>query len=780
MRAPHLPIPRSNADAHARLPCADSGVVYNGGSAPRHLSVTGTTMAYSTAVPLVVDEPAPLDKYLRSKLPPDPNLVLKSVPLPNSEQPGFSAIYRNMASPDKVVLCLHPQLTTLYELFEHSAQLYQKQEAFGTRVTNPDGTYGDYQWEDYLTVYRRRLNLGAGIFFVLENNPFRTDSEVHQRCFYTPTRPEVGPGQSPVDALPFVVTLYSHNRAEWVLSDCACVAYSLCSTALYDSLGPETLKYILELTQSPIIICSKDKIAGIIKLKQQFPDELANVIAIVLMDSLDNDAPLVDAAKAANIMAYDIRQVERFGEINPLPVVPPSPNTVYTISFTSGTTGANPKGVVLMNRQAVAAVTFCSTQAENVDNPTAYSFLPLAHIYERMTCQFALFKGARIGFPPLSLPLTLLEDVQLLRPHMLALVPRVYSKLEAGIKAQTINNDEKPILKSLFTRAIAKKMELQLKEEGDPGHHLLYDRLLGVLRKKLGMDRLIGFTTGSAPIAPETIKFMKAAVNCGMSQGYGLTESFAGVMLTPKYDIHPGLCGLIAVTCEMRLREIPEMGYTANDEGGPRGELLLRGPQIFTEYYKNPEETAKALDKDGWFYTGDVARIDSTQYNRIHVIDRVKNYLKLSQGEYVTPERCENLYMATNPALGQIYVHGDGLQNYLVGVLGIEDAVALEFFSKLYGTKFVTHVEALDYANKPENKRKLLQYLNNNVGDKLQSYEKLKNVRIAIDPLGAPGGEMLTPTIKIKRALALKHFRDLFDELYAEGNLFESASKPKL
>lgn len=738
-------------------------------------------MAYSAAVPLVKDDAIQLDKYLRTKLPLDEKTVLKSVPLPGSEQPGFSAIYRNQASPDKVVLCIHPQLTTLYDLFEHLAKIYQKQEAFGTRITNPDGSYGDYQWILYEDVYRRRLNLGAGIFFVLENNPFRTDSEVHQKCVYTSTRPETAAGQSPVDALPFVVTLYSHNRAEWVLSDCACVAYSLCSTALYDSLGPETLKYILELTQSPILICSKEKIANLIKLKERFPEELSNVIAVILMDAFnDNDNSLVEAAKAANIMAYDIHQVERYGEINPLPVVPPSPNTVYTISFTSGTTGANPKGVVLMNRQAVAAVTFCATQAENIDNPTAYLFLPLAHIYERMTCQFALFKGARIGFPPSALPLTLLEDVQLLRPHMLALVPRVYSKLEAGIKQQTVNNEEKPILKSLFTRAINKKMELQLREEGDPGNHILYDRLLGLLRKKIGMDRLVAFTTGSAPIAPETIKFMKAAVNVGMSQGYGLTESFAGVMLTPKYDINPGSCGLIAVTTEMRLREIPEMGYTANDEGGPRGELLLRGPQIFTEYYKNPEETEKALDKDGWFYTGDVARIDAKNFNRIHVIDRVKNYLKLSQGEYVTPERCENLYMATNPALGQIYVHGDGLQNYLVGVLGIEDAVAPEFFSKLYGTKFPTHAEALTYANKPENKKKLLNYLNGNVGDKLQSYEKLKNVRIAIDPLGTPGGDLLTPTIKLKRAVALKHFRDLFDELYAEGNLFESAAKPKL
>ncbi|KAK7677972.1 hypothetical protein QCA50_019054 [Cerrena zonata] len=96
-----------------------------------------------------------------------------------------------------------------------------------------------------------------------------------------------------------------------------------------------------------------------------------------------------------------------------------------------------------------------------------------------------------------------------------------------------------------------------------------------------------------------------------MSQGYGLTESFAGICCSLTYDANPGSCGPISVTTEMRLREIPEMGYHANDEGGPRGELLLRGAQIFTHYYKDPEETRKSIDDQGWFYTGDIAKVDA-------------------------------------------------------------------------------------------------------------------------------------------------------------------------
>ena len=130
---------------------------------------------------------------------------------------------------------------------------------------------------------------------------------------------------------------------------------------------------------------------------------------------------------------------------------------------------------------------------------------------------------------------------------------------------------------------------------------------------------------------------MKAALNVGIMQGYGLSESFAGCMASSKFEPEAATCGATSITTEVKLKDLVEMGYTSKDEGGPRGELLLRGPQIFREYYKNPEETAKAIDEDGWFHTGDVAKINSK--GRISIIDRAKNFFKLAQGEYVTPEK---------------------------------------------------------------------------------------------------------------------------------------------
>lgn len=712
-------------------------------------------------VPFVKDGAPFVAKQLSENYPLPPDKVYRSVEVPYLKEAGYSLIYRNAALPTHLVSCPHPQLTTLYELFEFLAQLYQDREAFGIRRQLEDGSYGDYEWNTYADVYRRRINLGAGLFFILNTNRFRRPTKNYE---YNP-RPQKSP---------FIVTLYSHNKPEWVLTDCACVAYSLCSTALYDSLGSDTSRYILELTESPVVVCLKENVSKVIELKRKY--RLCNIIAIVSMDSLEQNQELVEAGEAAEIMVYDIHQVEAYGEAVPLPVIPPTPETPYTISFTLGTSGAFPKGVELLNRNAVSGVTYRLSQTIKLDDYTCYLFLPLAHIYERMTNQFNLFRGARIGFPKGNSPASLMEDTKLLRPHLLALVPRVYSKLEATLKAMTIHHPD-PMMRSLYTKAIAKKMELQLQTEGDPGNSIWVDLVLWRIRKQLGWERLLYFSTGSAPLAPELIQFIKACLNVGMSQGFGMTETFAGVSTLPIYDIHPGSCGSISITCEMRLKELPQMGYVSNDPNGPRGELLLRGPQIFNRYYKNPEETAAAIDADGWFHTGDVAWISPADHNRVYVIDRVKNYLKLSQGEYVTPERCENLYMATNPHVAQIFVHGDALQNYLVAVVGFDPALAPEYMSKLTKRQFEDYNQVLDFLQDPVNKRVVIDSLNRNVGAKLQGFEKIKNVRFALSPLGVAGGDFLTPTSKLKRPMATKNFLSTFEELYLEGSLFERDAK---
>ena len=714
-------------------------------------------------VSLFREDPKHILKTINAHLPVDPRSLAKSVPLPNTEAPGFSPIYRNAFSPDALLNVPYPGLDTLYKLFEYAVDVHGNKPALGSRVKNSDGTFGEYVFQNYDTIRTRRNNLGSGIFFILQNNPYKTDSDAHKKLKYDPNSENS-----------FILTIFSHNRPEWALCDLASVAYSITNTALYDTLGPDTSKYILNLTESPIVICSKDKIRGLIDMKNKYPEELSNLITLVSMDDLTTeDSILKNYAHENNITVFDIKQVEKLGEINQLDPIPPTPETEFTITFTSGTTGANPKGVVLTHKNAAAGVTFLYCNFMGKENVRFYSFLPLAHIYERANIQFALSLGSAIGFPQGPSPLTLLDDVKVLKPDLLALVPRVYTKLEAAIRAQTINNTEKPWLQSIFSTAINAKMEAHAKKENEHTNpsFLVYDRILGLLKKKIGFDNVITMTTGSAPIAPETIKFLKAAVNVGFAQGYGLSESFAGVMASSKYETESTSCGAISVTTEMKIRDIPEMGYSAHDKEGARGELLLRGPQIFKEYYKNPEETAKAVDEDGWFYTGDVACIDSE--GKVKIIDRVKNFFKLAQGEYVSPEKIEGLYLSQFPYIAQLFVHGDSLQTFLVGVVGLDPTTIGTYIKKRFKDEIVNQADIIEFFKSPRNRKVLLDDMNKSIGKHLQGFEKLHNIDISFEPLTVERN-VITPTMKIRRPIAANYFKQEIENMYNEGSLIRN------
>lgn len=709
-------------------------------------------------------------ELLSKNLPINPKDLSDSVALANSAKPGFSSVYRNKFSPEKLMDAPHPSMNTLQKMMEYAKTYYPNEQCFGSRKQLADGTYAPYEWETYAQVMDRQKNFGAGVFFILNNNPYKTNSPAHAKI---DNHFNKGSEDS------FVLSIFSHNKAEWVITDMACVHYSITNTALYDSLGPEASKYILELTESPIVVCSKDKLQKVIDLKKKFPKELSNLISIVSMESLDltsnnsADSQTLLSAKEAQLTLFDFKQVEKLGEIYPAKEVIATPDTVYTISFTSGTTGSNPKGVVLTNRNACSATTFCLTNIASKKKLISYCFLPLAHIYQRQTVYFLFVMGLASGYPQSASPLGLLDDVKLLRPNVLGLVPRVFTKLEAAIKAQTTHNDEKPILKSIFTKAINTKMELQSRDDSEVAGHLLYDRVLSLLRKKLGFDNLDLFTTGSAPISPDTVKFVRAAFNTGLSQGYGLTESYAGICCSLKLEGNPGSCGSISVTTEMRLRDIPEMNYLSSDKGGPRGELLIRGPQIFKEYYKNEGETKKSFDEDGWFYTGDIARIDG-ETGRLYIIDRVKNFFKLAQGEYITPEKIENSYLSSLPIIQQLYIHGDSLKTFLIAVVGVEPESIKKWLDTTFGVKqseLSTNDAIVEYMNRTEVKTKFLTQMNQSIGSSLQGYEKVHNIFIDIEPLTIERN-VITPTLKIKRPIASKFFGKQFESLYNEGSLF--------
>ena len=240
--------------------------------------------------------------------------------------------------------------------------------------------------------------------------------------------------------------------------------------------------------------------------------------------------------------------------------------------------------------------------------------------------------------------------------------------------------------------------------------------------------------------------FLRVALGTDISQGYGLTETYAMATVQSFNDITAGNCGRLGLCTEACLVSLPDMEYSVDDKPHPRGELLLRGSNVFREYFKNPEETAKVMTEDGWFRTGDVCAVD--EMGRFIIIDRRKNVLKLAQGEYISPERLEGVYLSELGYFAQGYIHGDSLQTYLVAIFGVQPDTFAPFASKVLGRSIdPTDIEAIKSVVNDDKLRKAVLRDLERVAKKhkLAGYERIKNCSLMVDPFTIENN-LLTPT----------------------------------
>ena len=176
--------------------------------------------------------------------------------------------------------------------------------------------------------------------------------------------------------------------------------------------------------------------------------------------------------------------------------------------------------------------------------------------------------------------------------------------------------------------------------------------------------------TGSAPIDKTVIDFLKLCFCCPIMEGYGLTESAAGTCVMDVADTITGHVGGPVESAKFRLKDLPEMSYMSTDKPYPRGECCMKGPCIFSGYYKRPDKTAECFDEEGWFLTGDVVQVYPN--GSMKIIDRSKNIFKLSQGEYIAPEKIEGI-LGLSQAIAQCFVYGDSFKNSVVAIVVPEE-----------------------------------------------------------------------------------------------------------
>ncbi|OJD12742.1 hypothetical protein AJ78_06720 [Emergomyces pasteurianus Ep9510] len=691
---------------------------------------------------------------------PPPKGTPESVQIPGTEQPGRSRVYRHWKiGSGELLKTLDPEVRTAHDLFESSAKRYPKNPCLGARSWDPvNKIWGPFQWMDYQTVKTRRAAFGVGLV------------ELHNRLGVKGSQYGVG--------------LWCQNRPEWQLTDLGCMSQSLYTVSIYETLGAEATKFIIENAELSCVVASLPHIATLIELKRELP----SLKFIVCMDPLDAGEQtgyskrdiLAPLAAAVGLQIYSMSEVEELGASLNRPYNPPSADDVVTINYTSGTTG-NPKGVVLTHGNAVAAIS--SGMASNMHYPTDIfcSYLPLAHIFGRVMEGLILWAGGRVGYFRGNI-LELVDDFKALRPTILASVPRLYNRFGGAIRAASV---DAPGFKGALSRhVVSAKLANIERAENPTNKHVLYDRIWSKkVAAGLGFDRMRTMVSGSAPLDQSLHQFLRIAFACTILQGYGLTETYAtGICQIPS-DLSAGNCGHLHPATEACLLSQPDMGYMVDDKPYPRGELLLRGNALFREYYKNPEETANAMTEDGWFRTGDICQVDDA--GRFTIIDRRKNLLKLSQGEYVSPERLEGIYQTACSYIAQAFVHGDSVETALVAIMGVQPDTFAAFAGRVLGKTIAPgDVEAIRAAAADARVVQAVQHDLDLAGKKykLAGYEKVKSVALLVDPFTVDNG-LLTPTLKLKRPQTARTYRALLDELYRRApaaNQTMAMNKPKL
>ncbi|PWA03021.1 hypothetical protein BB558_000813 [Smittium angustum] len=685
--------------------------------------------------------------------------------VPNSAQPGLSPIVRNkdyaMIAENKIF----PNLKTVYDVFMRAVQESPNERYLGHRQYDPTTKqYGKYEFETYSQVHDRATNFGSGLMQVImeiaKNNPNIAD---RQKSLDLVTKRK------------WPVALYASNCPEWTITDKACTMQSLYSVALYDTLGGSSMEYILNHTEAPVVVCSIDKISKLLESVDNTP----HVKAIISIHSLDEkeNAKLPDHlqlsqssigvlrewAKSKNIYLNDFSSIEQIGIQMPIPHHPPQKNDIYIILYTSGTTG-NPKGAVTThsNYTYYAKVTYAVRNVYK-NTPSMFSYLPLAHTYGRSVETYIVLMKGYIGYYTGDVS-RVLDDITELNPTIFNGVPRLLQRYYNILAPKTINAPG--IIGEISRRGFREKVENM--RAGKGFEHPLWDALVFNKTKAFLSKNLEYITTGSAPLEPHVVDFLRVAFGTRVIDCYGTTETSSGGTCQQIDDLTSGNCGVPHPGMELRLRDVPEMEYTVKDTPNPRGELLVRGPTMFREYYKDKEKTDEALIGDGWYATGDIARINSN--GSFSIIDRKKAIFKLSQGEYVAPEKIENVYSKHELVL-QSFVHGYSVKDYTVGIIVPDQETFVPWARNIVkqesGNGALIGFE--DLAKNENVKKRLLKELDS-FGRKsgLNGFEIVKAIHIETEPFDVETNSLLTPTFKLKRFDAAKYYKKVIDSLYTK------------
>jgi long-chain acyl-CoA synthetase len=534
------------------------------------------------------------------------------------------------------------------------------------------------------------------------------------------------------------VAILAENRWEWAITDFAVLALGAIDVPLYATLTPEQIAaQLADCGAKVIVVSSEQQVDKVLSIRARTALE-----KIVVMDAglkLPQAIPFADLMPGISASATGPR-LERDAEFDRR-AASVQPQDPATIIYTSGTTGES-KGVLLTHGNIASNLNHSTTLFGWGAQDICISFLPLSHITARHL-DYALFGyGATLAYCPQFdlLPAAMRE----VRPTIFVAVPRVYEKIRQEVLRRAA---ESPVRNRLLHWALARgaaqrEIVQRGQEPASPAWKLANRLAFAKIRGGFG-GRVQHFISGGAPLSLEVANwFLDAGIR--IFEGYGLTETSPVIALNNQQAYRPGSVGRVLPNIEVKL---------AAD-----GELLVRGPSIFTNYWNKPQQTAEAFTADGWFQTGDIAHIDAAGF--LFITDRKKELLKTSGGKLIAPQPIEGKLKA-NVLVGQACVVGD--RHKFAAVLLSPNFIALEAWARAKGISAQDRAALVAQPQVQAEYKKIIDEVNAT----LARFETLKRFHLVAEEWTLEGGE-LTPSMKLKRRVVLERYAQAIAAMYAD------------
>jgi long-subunit acyl-CoA synthetase (AMP-forming) len=439
------------------------------------------------------------------------------------------------------------------------------------------------------------------------------------------------------------------------------------------------------------------------------------------------------------------------------------PEDLITLIYTSGTTGP-PKGVQLVHRNIMAAVLVADDVIQFPDGSKVISWLPAAHVAERNAHHYLPIVFA-MTITCCPNPREIVAYLPAVKPTWFFAVPRIFEKLKAGLEGHLSTQGEQTVG---WLTAARRKVELEQAGEPVPDDVAATaaegdEQLFSGLRAMLGLDEAISVNAGAAPTPRDVLVFFHA-IGIPLAELWGMSETCGVGAVNPPERVRIGTVGPPSLGVEMRLAasESGDERRGAGDELARqtrgRGELLVRGDVVMTGYRNQPDKTAEALDSDGWLHTGDIAEFDEEGY--VKIVDRKKEIIINAAGKNMSPANIESALKGAGPIIGQIAVIGDArAYNTALVVLDSDFAPAFAAQQGLEG-------RSLEDLAEEEAVRAAVQAAVDKGNAELARVEQVKKFTILRGDW-APGGDELTPTMKLKRKPIAEKYAGEIEAMYS-------------